>query len=49
MLHQLIPRQYLNGRWSAHPPEFRRQERRFLHYQQAEQWQHQHLGRLLRG
>jgi hypothetical protein len=48
MLHQLIPRQYLNGRWSAHPPEFRRQERCFLHYQQAEQWQRQHLGRLLR-
>ena len=49
MLHQLIPRQYLNGRWSVHPPEFRRQERRFLYYQQAEQWQRQHLGRLLRG
>ena len=49
MLHQLIPRQYLNGRWSVHPPEFRQQERRFLHYQQAEQWQRQHLGRLLRG
>jgi hypothetical protein len=48
MLHQLIPRQYLNGRWSVHPPEFRRQERRFLYHQQAEQWQRQHLGRLLR-
>jgi hypothetical protein len=48
MLHQLIPRQYLNGRWSIHPPEFRRQERRFLYHQQAEQWQRQHLGRLLR-
>jgi hypothetical protein len=49
MLHQLIPRQYLNGRWSVHPPEFRSQERRFLYHQQAEQWQRQHLGRLLRG
>jgi len=49
MLHQLIPRQYINGRWSVHPPEFRRQERRFLYYQQAEQWQRQHLDRLLRG
>ena len=49
MLHQLIPRQYMNGRWSVHPPEFRRQERRFLYHQQAEQWQRQHLGRLLRG
>lgn len=49
MLHQLIPRQYMNGRWSIHPPEFRRQERRFQYYPQAEQWQRQHLGRLLRG
>jgi len=49
MLHQLIPRQYMNGRWSVHPPEFRRQERRFLYHQQAEKWQRQHLGRLLRG
>ena len=49
MLHQLIPRQYMHGRWYVHPPEFRRQERRFLHYQQAEQWQRQHLDRLLRG
>ena len=49
MLHQLIPRQYMDGRWSIHPPEFRRQERRFLYHQQAEQWQRQHLGRLLRG
>ena len=48
MLHQLIPRQHMNGRWYVHPPEFRRQERRFLYYQQAEQWQRQHLGRLLR-
>ena len=48
MLHQLIPRQYMNGRWYVHPPEFRRQERRFLYHQQAEQWQRQHLGRLLR-
>ena len=49
MLHQLIPRQYMNGRWYVHSPEFRRQERRFPHHQQAEQWQRQHLARLLRG
>jgi len=49
MLHQLIPRQYRQGRWHVHPPEFRRQERRFLYHQQAEQWQRQHLDRLLRG
>lgn len=49
MLHQLIPRQYTNGRWSIHPPAFRQQERRFLYYKQAQQWQRQHLPRLLRG
>jgi hypothetical protein len=48
MLHQLIPRQRINGRWYIHPPAFRQQERRFPHYQQAEQWQRQHLTRLLR-
>jgi len=49
MLHQLIPRQYRHGRWYVHPPEFRRQERRFPYHQQAEQWQRQHLDRLLHG
>jgi hypothetical protein len=49
MLHQLFPRQRVQGRWRLHPPEFRRHERLFPHYQQAEQWQRQHLLRLLRG
>jgi hypothetical protein len=49
MLHQLIPRQRVNGRWSIHPPAFRQQERQFLHYQRAKQWQRQYLARLLRG
>jgi hypothetical protein len=49
MLHQLIPRRRVNGRWCVHPPEFRQHERRFRYYQQAEQWQRQHLSRLLRG
>lgn len=49
MLHQLIPRQRLNGRWSVHPPAFRQQERQFPHYQRAKQWQRQQLARLLRG
>lgn len=48
MLHQLIPRQQVNGRWLIHPPDFREQERRFPAYQQAQQWQRQHLSRLLR-
>jgi hypothetical protein len=49
MLHQLIPRRRAHGRWCVHPPEFRQHERRFPHYQQAEQWQRQHLARLLHG
>lgn len=48
MLHQLIPRQCINGRWYAHPPAFRQQERCFLHYQRAHRWQQRHLARLLR-
>jgi hypothetical protein len=49
MLHQLIPRQRVNGRWCVHPPEFRQQEQRFRHYWQAEQWKRRHLVRLLHG
>lgn len=49
MLHQLIPRRRVNGRWRVHPPEFRQQERRFPYHRQAEQWEHRHLVRLLRG
>jgi hypothetical protein len=47
MLHQVIPRQRVNGRWSVHPPEFRRQEQRYPQHRQAEQWQRRHLYRLL--
>jgi predicted metal-dependent hydrolase len=49
MLHQLIPRRRVHGRWYVHSPEFRRQEQRFPYHRQAEQWQRRHLGRLLRG
>ena len=48
MLHQLMPRQRINGRWSIHPPAFRQAEQRFQHYHQAERWQQEHLPRLLR-
>lgn len=49
MLHQINPPQRLNSRWSIHTPAFRRAERRFPHFEQAEAWQHRHMGRLLRG
>lgn len=47
MLHQLIPRQRVNGRWYVHPPEFRQYEERFRDYRQAEQWKRRHLSQLL--
>lgn len=47
MLHQLIPRQRVKGRWLVHPPAFREFEQRFPAYQQAEQWQRHYLTRLL--
>lgn len=49
MLHQLIPRQRINGRWYIHPLAFRQQEQRFPHYWHARKWQRQHLAHLLRG
>ena len=49
MLHQLNPPQRVNGRWSIHTPAFRREERRYTHFEQAESWQSRHLARLLRG
>lgn len=49
MLHQLNPPQRINGRWSIHSPAFRRQERRFPYFEQAEAWQRRHVARLLRG
>lgn len=48
MLHQLIPRQRVNGRWSIHPPAFRQAEQCFPYYKQAQHWQRRHLMRLLR-
>ena len=49
MLHQTNPPQRINGRWSIHTPAFRRAERRFPHFEQAEAWQVRHMARLLRG
>ena len=49
MLHQLHPPQRINGRWSIHSPAFRREERRFPYFGQAEAWQRRHVAGLLRG
>lgn len=48
MLHDRIPRRLINGRWRAHPPEFRQAEQRFPQHRQAEKWQQRNLHRLLR-
>lgn len=49
MLHQLNPPRRVNGRWSIHTPDFRRQEREYAHFERAEDWQRRHLTKLLRG
>lgn len=49
MLHQLNPPRRINGRWSVHTPAFRRAERQFPYFEQAEAWRRRHVGRLLRG
>ncbi len=48
MLHERIPRQFINGRWRIHSPEFRQAEQRFPYHRHAEQWQQRNLHRLLR-
>lgn len=49
MLHQINPPRRINGRWSIHTPAFRRAERQFSYFEQAEAWQRRHVVRLLRG
>lgn len=49
MLHQVHPPRRVNGRWSIHTADFRREERRYAHFERAEAWQRRHLARLLRG
>ena len=48
MLHIAHPAVHHNGRRYHHTPAFRRDERRFPHYHEAENWIKQNLGRLKR-
>ncbi len=49
MLHHALGARQKDGRRSMHTREFREQEARFVHYQKAEAWEHDNLGRLLSG
>lgn len=42
LLHRRHPARWINGRYRAHTPEFRREERKFRQYDEAERW----LGKL---
>ena len=48
MLHHALGSRRKNGRRLVHTREFREREARFAHYQKAEAWEHDNLGRLLR-
>ncbi len=47
LLHHVLPFAS-GGPGSLHPPEFRRRERQFRHYERAMDWERKHIDRLLR-
>jgi hypothetical protein len=48
MLHHALGVRRRNGRRLVHTREFREREARFTHHQEAESWERENLGRLLR-
>jgi hypothetical protein len=48
MLHHVMPSSRGAGRALLHPAEFRQREAQFRHYERAIQWEHAHIGRILR-
>ncbi len=48
MLHIAHPAKNINGRRYHHTPEFKKDERRFLHYAEAERWIEQNVSKLRR-
>lgn len=48
MLHHELGESVVGGRRMIHTPEFRRQERRYRKFEQAERWKDRHIDRLLR-
>ena len=49
MLHVFHPTTLRDGRRYNHTPQFRRDERKFVYYEQAEKWIEQNAGKLKRG
>lgn len=49
LLHAAMPAETVRGRRRLHPPEFRRRERAFAHYREAQEWIRLNLPWLLRG
>jgi hypothetical protein len=47
MLHHVVPMPVTHGRRQTHTPEFRAQERRFLEYERAVEWEKLSLPRLV--
>jgi hypothetical protein len=48
LLHHVVPPLVSGGRAELHPPEFRRRERDFRHFERALAWEQKHIDRLLR-
>ncbi|GAB4339837.1 MAG: hypothetical protein Kow0037_25290 [Calditrichia bacterium] len=48
MLHMKFPIQVVNGRRRIHPPEFKKAEKYFMHFRQAETWLKNDLPGLIR-
>jgi hypothetical protein len=48
MLHIAHPTRHINGRRHNHTAEFKRDEQRFAHYERAEQWIEQNVGKMKR-
>lgn len=48
MVHAVVPTHTHNGRRRIHTPEFRHLERRYRHYQEAEDWLQSHVESLVR-
>lgn len=46
-LHDLYPIRRENGRWVHHPVEFRRRERLFPYYREAQRWERENLTDLI--
>lgn len=48
MCHQICPTEIINGRRHSHTKDFRRREREYVHYLEAEGWMQANLRQLMR-